>query len=113
MVPVTWIMHGTLWHTLTETSSAMWLPRVTLNSQSRADQHEPCSARNCNELGMLGNCHEGPATRASDGEAKSAEHPGERAREDEERQGRHREVRRATGFWKSNFRDFPLPGAKF
>ena len=65
MVPVTWIMHGTLWNTLMETSAAMPVPRGNLNSQSGADQHEPCSARNCNELGMLGDCHEGPTTRAS------------------------------------------------
>ena len=104
MVPVISNKCRALSNTSMATSSAMPVPRGNLNSQSGADQHEPCSARNCNELGMLGNCHEGPATRASHGEAKSAEHPGERAREDEEQQDRHPGHSEATGFRKSKFR---------
>ena len=60
MVPVTWIMHGTLLHTLTETSSAMLLPRSILKSQSRGDQHEVFSAHAAGKLDQPGICHEGP-----------------------------------------------------
>jgi hypothetical protein len=102
MVPVICCKHAAACCTSTATSSAMLLPRATLSSQSGADQHEPCSAGNCHELNMLGMCHEGPTTRASHGEARSPKHPGERAREDQERQGRHREARRGTGFLEQN-----------
>ena len=80
MVPVVSDTYSTLLDTSTETSAAMPVPRANLISQSGADQHEPCSARNCNELGMLGDCHEGPTTRASHGEARSPKHLQERAR---------------------------------
>ena len=80
MVPVTWIMPGTLRVTLMETSPAMRLPRAILNSHSRGVVHEIISAATAAQLDQLGNCHEGPTTRASHGEARSAEHPGERAR---------------------------------
>ena len=65
MVPVTWINHGTLWHTLMETSAAMSLPRANLNSQSRGDQHEIFSAVTAAQLEQPGICHEGPTTRSS------------------------------------------------
>ena len=80
MVPVNPDTYSTLLDTSMETSSAMLLPRGNLKSQSRGDLHEPCSARNCNELGMLGDCHEGPTTRASHGEPRSPKHLQERAR---------------------------------
>ena len=102
MVPVNSGTYSALLGTLMETSAAMLLPRGILNSHSRAVVHEPCSAGNCHELGMLGMCHEGPTTRASHGEARSPTHPGERAREDQERQGRHRGPRRGTGFLEQN-----------
>ena len=45
MVPVKWIMRGTLRVTLTATSSAMLLPRGNLKSQSRGVlQLTTCSA---------------------------------------------------------------------
>ena len=65
MVPVTWIMHGTLWNTLMETSAAMPVPRGNLKSQSRGDQHEIFSARAAAQLDQLGDCHEGPTTRSN------------------------------------------------
>ena len=80
MVPVNSDTYSTLLDTSTETSSAMLLPRGILNSQSRGVLHEIFSAATAAELEVLGDCHEGPTTRASHGEAKSAEHPGERAR---------------------------------
>ena len=113
MVPVNPDTCRALSDTSTLTSAAMLLPRGNLNSQSRGVLHEPCSAGNCHELGMLGMCHEGPTARASHGEDRSPKHPGERAREDQERQGRHPGHSEATGFRESKFRVFPLPGAKF
>ena len=80
MVPVNPDTCRTLSDTSMETSAAMLLPRSILNSQSRGVLHEPCSARNCNELDMLGDCHEGPTTRASHGEPRSPKHLQERAR---------------------------------
>ena len=65
MVPVTWIMHGTLWNTLMETSAAMPVPRGNLNSQSRGVLHEIFSARAAAQLEQPGICHEGPTTRSS------------------------------------------------
>jgi len=98
MVPVNPDTYSAMLGTSAATSIAMRLPRGNLNSQSRGVLHEPCSAENCHELGMLGMCHEGPTARASHGEDRSPKHPGERAREDQERQGRHRGPRRRTVF---------------
>ena len=102
MVPVTCASCVLQCASARKAAAAMSLPRGILNSQSRGVLHEPCSAENCHELGMLGMCHEGPTTRASHGEVRSAQHPGERAREDQERQGRHRGPRRGTVFLEQN-----------
>jgi hypothetical protein len=80
MVPVIPDTYSALLGTSAATSSTMWLPRGNLNSQSRGVLHEIISATTAAQLGMLGMCHEGPTTRASHGEVRSAEHPGERAR---------------------------------
>jgi hypothetical protein len=80
MVPVIPGTYSALLGTITATSIAMPVPRATLNSQSGADQHEPCSAGNCHELEVLGDCHEGPTARASHGEDRSPKHLQERAR---------------------------------
>ena len=80
MVPVNCDTYSALLGTSAATSSAMLLPRGNLISHSRGVVHEIFSAATAAQLEQLGMCHEGPATRASRGEAKSAEHPGERAR---------------------------------
>ena len=80
MVPVIPGTYSAMLGTSAATSSAMRLPRGNLNSQSRGVLHEIISAATAAQLDQLGNCHEGPTTRASHGEARSAEHPGERAR---------------------------------
>ena len=102
MVPVIPGTYSALLGTLMETSAAMLLPRGILNSHSRAVVHEPCSAGNCHELGMLGMCHEGPTTRASTVKPGHHSIDGEWAREDQERQGRHRGPRRGTVFLEQN-----------
>ena len=84
MVPVKCASCALQCASVRKASTAMPVPLANLISQSGADQHEPCSARNCNELGMLGDCHEGPTTRASHGEPRSPKHLQERAREEEE-----------------------------
>ena len=65
MVPVKCRKHAALSNTSMETSAAMLLPRGILNSHSRAVVHEIFSAATAAQLEQLGNCHEGPATRAS------------------------------------------------
>ena len=102
MVPVIPDTYSALLGTSAATSITMPVLCGILNSQSRGVLHEIISAGNCHELGMLGMCHEGPTTRASHGEARSPKHPGERAREDQERQGRHRGPRRGTVFLEQN-----------
>ena len=102
MVPVIPGTYSALLGTSTATSIAMSLPRANLNSQSRGVLHEPCSAGNCHELGMLGMCHEGPTARASTVKPGHHSIDGEWAREEEERQGRHRGPRRCTVFLEQN-----------
>ena len=65
MVPVNPDTYSALLGTSAATSSTMWLPCGNLNSHSRAVVHEIFSAATAAQLEQLGNCHEGPATRAS------------------------------------------------
>ena len=94
MVPVNSGTYSALLGTSTATSIAMPLPRPILNSHSRADSPEPCSVGNCHELEVLGDCHEGPTTRSSTVKPGHQSIDGECAREEEERQGRHRGTER-------------------
>jgi hypothetical protein len=102
MVPVIPGTYSTLLGTSTETSAAMPVPRGILKSQSRADQHEIFSARAAGKLDQPGICHEGPTTRSRTVKPGHQSIDGEWAREDEERQGRHREVRRGAVFLEQN-----------
>ena len=96
MVPVNSGTYSALLGTLMETSAAMLLPRGILKSQSRGVLHETFSARAAGKLEQLGMCHEGPTTRASTVKPGHHSIDGEWAREEEERQGRHRGPRRGT-----------------
>ena len=97
MVPVKCRKHAALSNTSMATSSAMPVPRAILKSQSRGVLHETFSARAAGKLEQLGMCHEGPTTRASTVKPGHHSIDGEWAREEEERQGRHRGPRR--GYW--------------
>ena len=102
MVPVIPGTYSALLGTSTATSSAMLLPRGILNSQSRGVLHEIISATTAAQLEQLGDCHEGPTTRSNTVKSGRRSIDREGAREDQERQGRHREVRRGTGFLEQN-----------
>jgi hypothetical protein len=102
MVPVIPDTYSALLGTSAATSITMPVPRGNLNSQSRGVLHETFSARAAGKLEQLGMCHEGPTTRASTVKPGHHSIDGEWAREEEERQGRHRGPRRCTVFLEQN-----------
>ena len=102
MVPVNPDTYSAMLGTSAATSIAMLLPRGNLNSHSRAVVHEIFSAATAAQLEQLGNCHEGPTTRSSTVKPGHHSIDGEWAREEEERQGRHRGPRRCTVFLEQN-----------
>jgi hypothetical protein len=102
MVPVIPDTYSALLGTSAATSITMPVPRGILNSQSRGVLHETFSARAAGKLEQLGMCHEGPTTRASTVKPGHHSIDGEWAREEEERQGRHRGPRRCTVFLEQN-----------
>jgi hypothetical protein len=102
MVPVTCASCVLQCASARKAAAAMSLPRGNLSSQSRGVLHETFSARAAGKLEQLGMCHEGPTTRASTVKPGHHSIDGEWAREEEERQGRHRGPRRCTVFLEQN-----------
>ena len=102
MVPVTCASCVLQCASARKAAAAMSLPRGILNSQSRGVLHEIFSATTAAQLDQLGDCHEGPTTRPNTVKSGRRSIDREGAREDQERQGRHREPRRGTVFLEQN-----------
>ena len=97
-----WHLLGTARHLHSNLHRHVAAARHILNSHSRSDQHEAFSAATTAQLEQLGICHEGPTTRSNPVKQGHQSIDAERAREGEERQGRHREARRGTVLLEQN-----------
>ena len=102
MVPVTCASCVLQCASARKAAAAMPVPRAILKSQSRGVLHEIFSARAAGKLDQPGICHEGPTTRSRTVKPGHQSIDGEWAREEEERQGRHRGPRRCTVFLEQN-----------